>query len=83
MSDQPSLRLDAPREQVLAHAAGLIADAWRGFDQARPEQPEVDEMVRTLLRASLPPRSGERSPCHAGKMRENPPFGFEGALIFP
>ena len=54
MSDQPSLRLDAPREQVLAHAAGLIADAWRGFDQARPEQPEVDEMVRTLLRASLP-----------------------------
>ncbi len=54
MSDQSSLRLDAPREQVLAHAAGLIADAWRGFDQARPEQPEVDEMVRTLLRASLP-----------------------------
>ena len=54
MSDQLSLRLDAPREQVLAHAAGLIADAWRGFDHARPEQPEVDETVRTLVRAALP-----------------------------
>ena len=42
MSDQPSLRLDAPREEVLAHAAELIAEAWRGFDQARPGQPEVD-----------------------------------------
>ena len=54
MSDQPSLRLDAPREQVLAHAVGLIAEAWRGFDHARPEQPEVDATVRSLLLASLP-----------------------------
>jgi aromatic-L-amino-acid decarboxylase len=49
-----ALRLDAPREQVLARATGLIADAWRGFDHARPGQPEVDETVRALLRASLP-----------------------------
>jgi aromatic-L-amino-acid decarboxylase len=53
-SELPSLRLDAPREQVLARAADLIADAWRGFDNARPEQPEVDEAVRALLRESLP-----------------------------
>jgi aromatic-L-amino-acid decarboxylase len=54
VSDQPSLRLDAPREQVLAHAVGLIAEAWRGFDHARPEQPEIDATVRGLLGASLP-----------------------------
>ena len=27
------LRLDAPREEVLAHAAKLVEEAWRSFDQ--------------------------------------------------
>ena len=52
-STQP-LRLDAPREVVLARAAELIAEAWHGFDRARPGQPEVDELVRELLSGGLP-----------------------------
>ena len=54
MSSQPSLRLDAPREQVLERAAALIAEAWRGFDHARPGQPDVDADVRALLASPLP-----------------------------
>jgi aromatic-L-amino-acid decarboxylase len=51
---EPALRLDAPREVVLARTAELIAEAWRGFDHARPGQPPVDERVRALLAAALP-----------------------------
>jgi aromatic-L-amino-acid decarboxylase len=50
----PRLRLDAPRERVLQQATELIAEAWRGFDHARPGQPEVDRTVRRLLRSPLP-----------------------------
>ncbi len=62
MSEQPSLRLDAPREQVLERATALIAEAWRGFDHAREGQPEVDATVREMLRGSLPagPAPAER-----------------------
>jgi len=48
------LRLDAPREQVLERTAGLIADAWASFDQARPGQPVVDEQLLAMLREPLP-----------------------------
>ena len=50
------LRLDAPREEALEHAAKLVAEAWRSFDRPRPEEPPLDERVRRLLRASLPQR---------------------------
>ena len=40
------LRLDAPREEVLEHAAKLVAEAWQSFDRYRPEVPPLDERVR-------------------------------------
>jgi aromatic-L-amino-acid/L-tryptophan decarboxylase len=48
------LRLDAPREEVLEHAAKLVAEAWQSFDRFRPEEPPLDERVRQLLRTELP-----------------------------
>ena len=48
------LRLDAPREEVLAHATKLVEEAWRSFDRYRPEEPPLDERVRGLLGAGLP-----------------------------
>jgi len=48
------LRLDAPREEALEHAAKLVAEAWRSFDRPRPEEPPFDERLRSLLRAGLP-----------------------------
>jgi aromatic-L-amino-acid decarboxylase len=48
------LRLDAPREEALEHAAKLVAEAWRSFDRPRPEEPPLDERIRRLLQASLP-----------------------------
>jgi aromatic-L-amino-acid decarboxylase len=50
----PSLRLDAPREEVLERAAEIVAHAWRSFDRARRGQPPVDERLRALLRSALP-----------------------------
>jgi aromatic-L-amino-acid decarboxylase len=51
--DRP-LRLDAPREEALEHAAKLVAEAWRSFDRARPEEPPLDERIKSLLRSALP-----------------------------
>jgi aromatic-L-amino-acid decarboxylase len=48
------LSLDAPREEVLAAATGLIAAAWHSFDRFRPSEPPIDERVRALLQAGLP-----------------------------
>ncbi len=48
------LRLDAPREEALEHAARLVAEAWRSFDSFRPEEPPLDDRVRRLLEGSLP-----------------------------
>jgi aromatic-L-amino-acid/L-tryptophan decarboxylase len=50
---EPALRLDVPRAEVLAHATNLIARAWESFDQARPEQPPVDEALRAALTAPV------------------------------
>ena len=62
------LRLDAPREEVLAHAAKLVEEAWRSFDRFRPEEPALDERVRGLLGAGLPgePVSGARGARRRG-----------------
>ncbi len=45
MSERP-LRLDAPREEALEHAARLVEEAWGSFDRFRPEEPPLDERVR-------------------------------------
>jgi aromatic-L-amino-acid decarboxylase len=55
------LRLDASREEALAHAAKLVEEAWRSFDRFRPEEPPLDERVRRLLQSSLPE---QRVPVH-------------------
>ncbi len=48
------LRLDAPREEALDHAARLVAEAWGSFDEFRAEEPPLDDRVRQLLRQALP-----------------------------
>jgi len=48
------LRLDAPREEALEHAAKLVAEAWRSFDRPRPEEPPLDERIRRILQDPLP-----------------------------
>jgi aromatic-L-amino-acid decarboxylase len=48
------LRLDASREEALAHASKLVEEAWRSFDRYRPEEPPLDARVRGLLGAGLP-----------------------------
>ena len=58
--DRP-LRLDAPREEALEHAARLVAEAWGSFDAFRPEEPALDERVRRLLGSALP---SQRAPVH-------------------
>ena len=50
------LALDASREEVLAHATGLIAAAWRSFDRYRPSEPPIDQHVRALIASRLPER---------------------------
>src|SRR4029453_12374006 len=50
--DRP-LRLDATREEILRHAAGLVEEAWRSFDRFRPEEPPLDDRVRRLLEGGL------------------------------
>src|SRR3954454_18547175 len=52
--DERPLRLDAPREEALAHAARLVEEAWNSFDRFRPEEPPLDDRVRALIRADLP-----------------------------
>jgi aromatic-L-amino-acid decarboxylase len=48
------LSLDAPREEILARAAGIVAGAWRSFDRFRPGQPPIDDLVRALVEQGLP-----------------------------
>src|SRR6185369_427415 len=54
IDDERPLRLDAPREEALAHAARLVEEAWRSFDRFRPEEPPLDQRVLELIRAGLP-----------------------------
>jgi aromatic-L-amino-acid/L-tryptophan decarboxylase len=53
MTVTSSLQL-ADREQVLAHAAGLVLESWQAFDHARPEQPAPTARHRALLDEPLP-----------------------------
>jgi len=48
------LQLDVSREEALARATELIAEAWRSFDQFRPGQPPIDERMRALAALELP-----------------------------
>src|SRR5207342_217482 len=61
MEPERPLRLDATREEALAHAAKLVEEAWRSFDRFRPEEPPFDERVRELIRGGLPE---EPAPVH-------------------
>lgn len=54
MPPSVELRLDVPREALLDRCSSLIADAWRGFDLARPGQPQIDPRIRSLLEECLP-----------------------------
>ena len=62
MSDERPLRLDAPREEALEHAARLVAEAWRSFDRFRPEEPALDE--RRAAGCSSVALPDEASPVH-------------------
>jgi aromatic-L-amino-acid/L-tryptophan decarboxylase len=48
------LPLDVPRDEALARAAHHIAEAWRSFDHARPDQPELDAELAAVLQTGLP-----------------------------
>ncbi len=48
------LPLDVPREEALARVAEHLAEAWRSFDQARPDQPALDPELAAMLRTRLP-----------------------------
>ncbi|HUL85383.1 MAG TPA: aminotransferase class V-fold PLP-dependent enzyme [Actinomycetota bacterium] len=61
MEPERPLRLDATREEALAHAAKLVEEAWRSFDRFRPEEPPLDARVRELIRGGLPE---EPAPVH-------------------
>jgi aromatic-L-amino-acid decarboxylase len=50
----PALRLDISREEAIARAADLIADAWRSFDTFRPGQPPIGDRMRELTALGLP-----------------------------
>ena len=49
--DRPEL---ADREAVLALLSRRIAEAWRSFDEPRPEEPPVDDDLARRLREGLP-----------------------------
>src|SRR3954468_23543083 len=56
VQDDIALRLDASRDELLATAAAIVGEAWRSFDQARPNQPPVDARLQALLAEPLPDR---------------------------
>jgi aromatic-L-amino-acid decarboxylase len=53
LPEGPALPLPE-RDQVLAHAAALIAETWRSFDHPRPGQPLPNQRTRELLSRPLP-----------------------------
>ncbi len=48
------LRLDVSREEALERTVEIVAEAWRSFDRARPDQPPIDARIRELLAERLP-----------------------------
>ena len=59
-TEGPALALP-DRERVLEHAAELIAEAWRSFDQPRPGQPLPDGRTYELLSRPLPDAPSDAS----------------------
>ena len=59
-TEGPALPLP-DRERVLEHAAELIAEAWRSFDQPRPGQPLPDGRTYELLSRPLPDAPSDAS----------------------
>src|SRR4051794_35587731 len=57
--DRPQL---ADREDVLALLSRRIAEAWRSFDEPRPQEPLVDDELVARLREGLP-ELGEEPAC--------------------
>ena len=53
MNPRLSLPLDIPRGELLSRAAGVIAEAWQSFDQARPVEPDVTDALRQLALEGL------------------------------
>jgi len=51
------------REGILRHAEGLILQAWRSFDHARPTQPPVGDQLRELLSMPVPERPSDPRAC--------------------
>jgi aromatic-L-amino-acid decarboxylase len=56
--DRPQL---ADREAVLALLSRRIAEAWRSFDEPRPEEPPVDAALAERLREGLPEHGADPS----------------------
>lgn len=54
MTAADPMRLGPDRAEVLNHAAGVVVDAWQSFDEARPTEPEMDDLAHKLLDESLP-----------------------------
>jgi aromatic-L-amino-acid decarboxylase len=50
----PRLSLGDDRDEALAHAAALVAHAWREFDEARDEEPGPTPQLRARLAEPLP-----------------------------
>ena len=48
------LSLGDDRQRALAHAAGIVGNAWQEFDRARDYEPELDAALRATLQAELP-----------------------------
>ena len=48
------LRLDVGREEALAGAAAVIAEAWQSFDRFRVGQPPLDRELALVLQQGLP-----------------------------
>jgi aromatic-L-amino-acid/L-tryptophan decarboxylase len=53
MQNRPSLPLDISRADLIKQAAQIIGDAWSSFDQARPIEPAISEVLRELTTKPL------------------------------
>lgn len=54
VTSEDPMRLGRDRGQVLDHAAALVKEAWRSFDEARDIEPAMDELARSVLALPLP-----------------------------
>lgn len=59
----PDLSLGADRDRALHHAAGLVARAWREFDNARDHETPPSKELLTLLGEPLPEDPDDACAC--------------------